>query len=318
MKAVYKIGIVGFGSIGNRHFYNIISVLTELDNPFSIDLIRSGRGNELTEEVIEKASNIYTSYNTVPNDYDIIFVTNPTYLHYETIKYFTSKTKHMFIEKPLFDRAFVDLDSLHLNTDSIYYVACPIRYTKVIQYMKKYCDLQHTYAARIICSSYLPDWRPSQDYRKSYSAHIEQGGGVSIDLIHEWDYLIYLFGQPLEVMNIKGKFSDLEIDSDDLSLYLARYPGMAAEVHLDYFGRKNIREIQLFTDSDTIVGDIANGEVRYLQNGDIISLREERNDFYKKELYHFFDIISGKAVNDNDILSALKTLQIAMQAKQNM
>ena len=73
-------------------------------------------------------------------------------------------------------------------------------------------------SARVICSSYLPDWRPGVDYRTVYSAHKALGGGVTIDLIHEWDYLVDLFGVPQKLYNFKGTYSDLEIDSDDLSV----------------------------------------------------------------------------------------------------
>ena len=44
----------------------------------------------------------------------------------------------------------------------------------------------------------------------TYSAHKDMGGGVSIDLIHEWDYLTYLFGMPSEIYSILDKVSDLE------------------------------------------------------------------------------------------------------------
>lgn len=79
-----------------------------------------------------------------------------------------------------------------------------------------------------------------------YSAHKALGGGVTIDLIHEWDYLVDLFGVPETICNIHGKYSDLEIDSDDLSIYIAQYPTLLAEVHLDYFGRTYRRSIELF------------------------------------------------------------------------
>ena len=52
------------------------------------------------------------------------------------------------------------------------------------------------------------------------------GGGVSIDLIHEIDYMTYLFGFPKKDHYISGTFSDLEIDSDDLAVHLFEYPKM--------------------------------------------------------------------------------------------
>ena len=59
------------------------------------------------------------------------------------------------------------------------------------------------YSARVLCSSYLPGWRPGVDYRTVYSAHKDMGGGVTIDLIHEWDYLVELFGKPEKMYNFK-------------------------------------------------------------------------------------------------------------------
>ena len=43
------------------------------------------------------------------------------------------------------------------------------------------------------------------------------------------------------------------------SLYIAQYPGMLAEVHLDYFGRGYRRSIELFTPSGSLVADFGAG-----------------------------------------------------------
>lgn len=315
MNTKYKIGIIGAGSIGRRHIHNIVDVLAGKNILFEIDVIRSGMGKEIDSETTKYISNMYSYHDNIPEDYDILFITNPTYLHYETIIKYVSKTKHMFIEKPVFDCTDIDIKTLGLKENGVYYVACPLRYTYVIQHLKKEVENKRIFSARAICSSYLPDWRPNQDYRESYSAHKDQGGGVSIDLIHEWDYISYLFGHPETVFNINDHFSNLEIASDDLSIYIAKYPKMAVELHLDYFGRKTIREICIFTDMETIIGDIANSEIRYLNTGEIISFKEKRNDFYRKEMVHFFDIIEGFAKNDNDIVTALRTLYIAKEGK---
>lgn len=315
MQRKYKIGIVGLGSIGKRHLANIDTVLRSRDVEYSIDLIRRKNSRSLDGSLRELISNEYIEYESIPNDYDVIFITNPTHLHYDTIKEFSHKTKNMFIEKPIFDKTSIDISDLRLNTNGIYYVACPLRYTDVIQYLKNELDLSSVYSVRVICSSYLPDWRPGVDYRKTYSSHLDQGGGVSIDLIHEWDYIMYLFGKPNQVLNFRGKFSQLEIDSDDLSVYIAEYQKMLIEVHLDYFGRKPIRELQIFTKDETIVADIINSEIRFLNEDRTIQFAEDRNFYQLKEIANFFDILEGKVNNENDIDTAIATLKIAKEGK---
>ncbi len=305
-----KIGIVGFGSIGSKHLHNVTWVLNQAHVNFEIDVIRSGKGKALDENTRSLISTVYTSYEAAPSDYDVLFICNPTDKHYETIKMFVDKTKHMFIEKPVFDQDKVDLQALKLKTDSVYYVACPLRYTQVIQYVKNKIDLTTVIAARAISSSYLPDWRANTDYRKTYSAHRDQGGGVSIDLIHEWDYLKYLFGVPQKITNFRGKFSPLEIDSDDLSLYIAQYPRLMIELHLDYFGRHTLRELQLFTTEDTIVADLAKSQIRFLKSGEVMTFGDARDDFQRREIEHFFEIINHQSANDNTIENALLTLQL--------
>jgi predicted dehydrogenase len=315
MKKHYKIAIVGLGSIGNRHLKNIAHVLQERGASYSIDLVRSNRGTDNNHDIVHLINNIYYTYDETPTDYDVILITNPTHLHYQAVKMFVPKTQNMFIEKPVFDDINLSIGELKLKADGIYYVACPLRYTDVLQYVKNNIDLSKVYSARAICSSYLPDWRPGVDYRNTYSAHLNEGGGVSIDLIHEWDYIQYLFGVPEQVYNLRGKFSALEIDSDDLSIYIAKYEKMMIEVHLDYFGRKTVRELQLITKEDTIIADITNSEIRYLKSGEIYTFKESRNDFQRREISNFFDIIEGKKTNYNDIQNAIKTLKIAKEGK---
>lgn len=309
----YKIALVGFGSIGKRHLTNINHVLEEKGIGYSVDLIRREISGGVQKPFNEMVSKIYLEQESIPDDYDVIFITNPTHLHYDSIKRFGSKAKNLFIEKPVFDRTSVDLSTLPFTKGGVYYVACPLRYTEVIQYIKKTVDTSLIYCVRAISSSYLPDWRPSIDYRKTYSSHYNQGGGVSLDLIHEWDYLTYLFGKPNKVYNLRGKFSGLEIDSDDLSIYIARYENMLAEVHLDYFGRAPIRELQLFMRDKTLVVDILNSEIRFTNDNKVVRFNEDSNSCYLKEIDNFFEVLEGKKNNENDICTALGTLETAME-----
>lgn len=306
-----KVLFIGVGSIAKRHIRNLHNLWELSDDNFTIDVLRSGKGRPLEDDIRGIITNEYSSDDDIPKDYDAIFITNPTSRHFDTISKYVSFGRNMFIEKPVFDKTSHDLNLLPLNPTGIYYVACPLRYTSVLQYIHDNVPCEKAIAVRAISSSYLPDWRPGTDYRDTYSAHRSMGGGVSIDLIHEWDYLSWLFGEPTVVHSLIGKFSGLEIDSDDSALYIGNNATTTFELHLDYYGRKTLRSLDIFLPDETIHADIAQSFVEYMKSGKRVELKEDRNSFQTRELIHFFDIIDGKCENDNTIDHAVKVLKIA-------
>lgn len=308
-----RLAFVGMGSIGRRHLLNVCTYLEEQDRCYTIDLYRSGAGGPLSEDVLCKVDQVYPLVcgEEIRKLYDVVFITNPTALHFETIQKFSGCASAMFIEKPVFDQDKVDLGPLNLLAGGIYYVACPLRYHPVLAYVHDHIPCNRVYAARAICSSYLPDWRPGTDYRTCYSAHKELGGGVDIDLIHEWDYLTWLFGPVQEGWSIRDKISHLEINSYDIAAYLARTENTVMEVHLDYFGRRSIRQLQLFLPEETIHCDLLSGTIDFLASGQQLRLNTQRNNYQMEEIQHFFRIFDGKISNDNDLLHAVQVLRYA-------
>lgn len=309
----YKIAFVGLGSIATRHLQNVHDYMASRGDSFEVDLYRSSLGRPLTDELQPLVSRIYLYACEIPEErqYDVVFITNPTSMHYEAIEKFTTHTRSFFIEKPIFDSTEVDEKIFMTIKDIPTYVACPLHYNAVLQYVKKNVNLNDVICARAMSSSYLPDWRPGQDYRKTYSAHKGMGGGVSIDLIHEWDYLTWLFGMPTECYSIINKASSLEIDSDDIAIYIGKNEEITFELHLDYFGRQTQRTLDIFTTDDTIHCDLIAGTVNYLKKGETIKMESGRNAFQMAEIEHFFDIINNKKINDSTPEHAYQVLKIA-------
>lgn len=304
-----KVCFVGIGSIAKRHILNLQAICRENNIALFVDALRSSQ-RPLPEEIERAVQNVYFDYADVPDDYDVIFITNPTEFHLDALKKMRDKGKSFFIEKPLVSYQKLDeVFTIDYRDDQVYYVACPLRYTNVIQYLKNNLDISRVISVRAISSSYLPDWRPGIDYRNTYSAHKDLGGGVSIDLIHEWDYLQYLFGQPERIFYTCGKKSRLELDCEDYAIYVAEYKDKVAELHLDYFGRQTIRQVEIFTNTDTIVGDLVHSRISYLKSGEVIDLSENRNDFQRKELLHFLELIRHPNPPHNSIPEAYRTLQ---------
>ena len=82
----------------------------------------------------------------------------------------------------------------------------------------------------------LRRWRPGSDYRRSYSARAELGGGVVLDAIHELDYLSWLLGPVARVGAETGRLSELEVDVEDAAVATLRFQaGALATVDLNYF-----------------------------------------------------------------------------------
>ncbi|WP_367923954.1 Gfo/Idh/MocA family protein [uncultured Ruthenibacterium sp.] len=304
-----KVLFVGLGSIGTRHLKNLNTIAQEKGLQVESWALRSS-DRPLPEDV---RSLLAGEVRTLKEEdrFDAAFITNPTSLHFSTLGMLRGKVESLFIEKPIFDRTDVTLSEC-IAPGQKAYVAAPMRWCGVMLALKRRLASLKPYSARVICSSYLPDWRPGVDYRTVYSAHRDMGGGVTIDLIHEWDYLVELFGKPLEMYNFKGTYSDLEIDSDDLSVYIARYPSMLVEVHLDYFGREYRRSLELFCKDGTVTADFGKGTLT-LADGTVEHWDEPVNQRYLREMDYFLDYAQsgiGESVNTPD--TALDVLKLTL------
>ena len=309
---------IGLGSIGSRHLKNLHTICAERGITLAADALRSSLNRPLRPGVAELLRAQFTALDdpAARGHYDLAFITNPTSLHAETLQSLRGRAGALFIEKPIFsaDQAGLDPAAL-LDPGQKAYVAAPMRWCGVMLALKKRLETGadgRPYCARVLCSSYLPDWRPGVDYRTVYSAHKAMGGGVTIDLIHEWDYLVDLFGAPERLYNLRGQYSELEIDSDDVSLYIAQYPGMLAEVHLDYFGRCYRRSIELFTPSGSLVADFGAGTLT-LPDGTVEDYTEDVNARYLREMAYFLDYAAGpQAVSLNPPATAAQVLRLTL------
>lgn len=303
-----KVCFIGSGSIGKRHIKNLSRICGERQIELEIDLFRHSK-NKISTEIADLIQREIYCIQELASHYDIIFITNPTDRHYNSLEQFRHLSTAFFIEKPLFENKDKDFKNLKLDKDNLYYVACPLRHLSILKEAKRVIEKEKVYAARAICSSYLPEWRPKADYRKVYSANEKLSGGIAFELIHEWDYLVDMFGFPEQIQSIKGQYSDLEIQSDDIAVYIARYQSRIVELHIDYFGRIAKRELELYTNEGTWKFDIIKNTVEY--NGKIVKVfEEEPNHKYECEMKYFLDLVSNGGDNINTISHAWEVIQM--------
>ena len=178
--------------------------------------------------------------------------------------------KPIFIEKPIFDNIESNVETRNLiNKSGIKtYIACNLRFHPSIIFLKNYIDNNNKKIneVNLYCGSYLPNWRENIDYTESYSAKKNMGGGVHLDLIHELDYAIWLFGFPLNYNSTKRKISQLKIDSFDYCLYNLKYNEFNLSIILNYYRITPKREIEIVFEDDILICNLLKAEIRNSKN----------------------------------------------------
>ena len=130
-----RVCFVGLGSIGKRHIKNLKVVANELGVGLEIDALRTSN-TLLPPDVAPLISKSFNSTEALKDEYDVVFITNPTSKHYDTLKSFIGRTQNIFIEKPLFSSIRYNWQDIAWHPKGTYHVASPLRWNPVIQYLK--------------------------------------------------------------------------------------------------------------------------------------------------------------------------------------
>lgn len=311
----HTIVIFGLGSIGLR-----LARLIKEHFGYKIVAFRSVKGKE-NELGIQEIFNLHEIEKLSP---DIAFITNPTSFHMETAILAASMGMALFIEKPLSHR-LDHWDSLIkiLNERGLRsFIGCNLRFDPMLLYLKKIIEIQKVYYSRVICSSFLPSWRPHLDYRKSYSARKDQGGGVLLDLIHEPDYCHWLFGNIMYIEGCAGKRSWLEIETEDFAeMTLHHRSGILSHIYLDYFGMKTERKVEIFGEGFHLDVDLISRRITtFLEEGENVKIFHplHRDDTYKEELNYFFTSLQHNEIPMNSIEEHMMVLKPLLEFKNKI
>ena len=169
---------------------------------------------------------------------------------------------------------------------------------------------------------YLPDWRPWQHYRESYSARHELGGGIILDGSHELDYICWLLGRPTEVTCRAEHLSGLDVDVEDSAwIYLTFPERRRAELHLDFVQRAYTRTCKAVGETGTALWDFAVQEVRWFsaeQPGwKSIPYKFEVNDMYLSEMVHFLESLGSGTGPMVDLEQGRDVIRVVEAAKKS-
>ena len=313
-----KFMIAGLGSIGRRHFRNLLH-LGERD----IVLLRTFKStlpdNELSGFPVE--TDLGAALSRRP---DAVIIANPTIMHLDIAIPAVEAGCHVLLEKPI-SNSLENLDLLRAamkKSNARLLVGFGYRYHPHFQRthaLLREGAIGKPLSARAHYGDYIPDWHPWEDYRKSYSVRENLGGGVLLTLCHPLDYLLWFLGEATPSWKKTGKISQLDIQVEDVAEFGLRFAnGCIGSIHLDYYQRPPAHRFEIIGSEGTIRWDQDDNMLRFFsaKSGEwnIIPGPPDykRNDMFLSEMRHFLQVVRGEASPAIPLEDGERVLRLAL------
>ena len=249
-----KILMIGLGSIGQRHLRNIRRIYGEvfeiiayrvrrLQQTFS-DNMKVCEGVELEAKFDLKVfMDLEEALTEKP---DIVFITTITAKHMDMALKCAKAKCNLFIEKPLSHTmdGIKELQRISSVNNLKVFMGFQSRYHICVKETKKLLDekiIGSILSVNCEFGERLTTMHRYEDYRKTYMARADMGGGPILNLqMHDLDMIHYLFGEPLEVVSVLTWNSQLKIDVENAASSIYTFRNKSGETypiytHTDFF-----------------------------------------------------------------------------------
>jgi len=317
-----RILVVGCGSIGSRHISNLKSFFPGPVEACDLDTERLSFINE------KYGAKVYTDLReALEQKFDAVIISTPPSSHIPIALTSIEHDTHLFIEKPLSNTldGIKELLEKGKKSDKVIFVGYNFRFHPGIRLVKDKVDsgeIGKILSATAEFGQYLPDWRPWQDYRKSYTAGKNLGGGIILDGSHEIDYIRWFLGEVKEVTCFAAKISSLDVETEDVAKILLKFKsGAIAGIHLDFVQRGYTRTCKLIGEEGTIEWSFLGQSVKVYSKDarkwQTLNINVELNDMYINEMKHFIRCIRGEEKPMINGEEGRKTLEVALAAKKS-
>lgn len=270
-----------------------------------IILLRSHKSTLPEDEI--KGIPVETSIEAaLAHNPDGVIIANPTALHMDIAIAAANAGCAVFMEKPLSDslERMPELREALKKNGERFQMGFQFRFHPGLATLKELLDndaIGTPYSFRAEWGEYLPGWHPWEDYRQSYSARKDLGGGVLLTLSHPLDYIRWLFGDPEWIWGMNGKISELELDTDDIAeIGLRMANGLVGTIHLDYYSRPTRNGLEVISSKGKLRCNNLNGIVTLSPSDGIAEQHEpeppyDRNNMFLDEMRRFIEVTSGNA-----------------------
>src|SRR5512142_683269 len=296
-----KFLIAGLGSVGRRHFRNLIA-LGEKD----IVLLRTRKATLPDDELTGYPMETDLQEALQKHKAEAVIVSNPTAFHLDVAIPAAEAGCALLLEKPL-SHSMQRMDQLEeavRKSGSKVLVAFQFRFHPGLARAKQLIqagEIGRIVSAHVHYGEYLPAWHPWEDYRKGYAARADLGGGVVLTQCLSLAYRPGLVGNPVSVWGFTGKLSDLEVDVEDTAKIGLRFAdGALGSLHLDYNRQPPVHTFDIAGTQGTIKWDLVDGATRIYREEKKdwetypLPAEWERNVMFLEQMKHFVAVVRGE------------------------
>ncbi len=324
---IERLLIVGYGSIGQRHLRIARGLLPSAD----IRVLRHRKCDFVPEYANGCMSNLADVWSFAPQ---AAVIASPSTFHMQIAHPLAEAGIHLLIEKPLAD----SIQSVPQTLGScaahgtVLITAYNLRFLPSLQFYRQ--SVHSGFIGKLLsvhceCGQYLPSWRPGIDYRRGVSASRVLGGGVLLELSHEFDYLSWIFGRIEWVNAWLGKQSSLEIDVEDtahlvLGFQSSQQAQLVATLNLDSVRHDTTRRCVAIGEKGSLQWDAARGTVKLWLEGEsdwsvLYQNAPDRDFSYTAQWESFLRSVAGEEISGNvsgaSLQEALAVLHVVEAAR---
>ena len=334
--------IIGLGSIGQRHLRNLKKIQPKAQfyalRKKHIAPLLSSKNKPIKGDIEKKYSlkyiNSLEDINQKKINIDCAFVCTPTSDHISQAAWLIKNNINCFVEKPL-GSSLKRVNELNLllkkKNNVITMMGFQLRFNPIIKYLEKIVQkkspIGKIFSLHIHHGEHIADFHPYEDYRISYAANKNLGGGVILTQIHEIDYLLHLFKNYSFTKNypLSSTVSDLDIDVEDVfsASFLLKNKShkILCSMNLNFLERPKKRKIYFIGQKGSIEVCLNTQKVLIFKDAQKVTknFKFSKNDIFVKELKFFISKIKSKQKisNDLNLFNGIKTLRLALKLKKN-
>lgn len=316
-----RIAVIGLGNISIRHRRNLKQIY-----PMASIYGMPASGRPSTETISDCDKLVTSIDELIEHKVELAIVASPASLHAAHAIPLIQAGIPVLIEKP----AAISVADCNAISEASREHDVPVaigyclRYLPSAAILKTMLDDQiigYLHNVMIDTGQYLPDWRPSKDYRTCVSAREELGGGVLLELSHEFDYIQWLLG-PLKVEHAVLRSSEtlgLSVE-DTVDILAMNTSGVIASIHLDFLQRKAHRKCRFIGSEGTLEWDLIQNQVTLTSASGthmIYSDTEwDKNNMYLAMISDFVRLIHGKESLSVNLKDATITVELIEKIKE--